>query len=205
MSTRRRGSWTLFSSREALSKVPEGPVSSKSGCSLVAGSDRGGPKTGPVSSPLGERPEILRNRSPIPAIRLKSPVSLSVAVQRAVDEQVPYRRSQRPGAFQKRIIACVRNGVRTHQVRKVGNSHQPGVRSGRVLENRCDNGRRGDALPFQSNSVVQTARRATPSIANTCDDEIRVAVQVGQHFRVWRQGSAVLASIKDVGELKLIV
>jgi hypothetical protein len=57
---------------------------------------------------------------------------------------------------------------------------------GGVDEHFGDNRRRGEALPFQGDSVVQTARRAAPSIADAGNHQIGVPVKLGQHFRLRR-------------------
>ena len=123
----------------------------------------------------------------------------------ARDEQTAHPGYQGAGAFLQPVGAHIGNRVRTHQVREVRRSHQPGVGPGCVGENRSDDGGRGQALAFQRHSVVQTARRAAPSIADAGNHEVGVAVQIGQHFRVGGQRCVMLADIVNVGKLELAV
>ena len=102
----------------------------------------------------------------------------------AVDEKASHTGRQGAGPFVQRIPADVGNGMRADQIGEVGHSHQPGIGSGGVDKNRGDDRRRRDSLPFQSNSVVQTARRAPPSIPDAGYYEIGVAMQVRQYLGV---------------------
>ena len=70
----------------------------------------------------------------------------------------------------------VRDGVGTDDIGEARYTHQPGVCLRRGDEYVGDDGGGGDALPLQGDSVVQTARRAAPSIPNPCDNQVRVAV-----------------------------
>ncbi len=116
-----------------------------------------------------------------------------------------YLRGQHLGPFVQAISADIGDGVRTDDVGKAGHPHQAGVGFGGIHEDAGDDGCGWEALPLKGNSVVQTARRAAPSIADAGDDNIGVAVQLGHNLRLRRQRSAVLLDVEDLGELELVV
>ena len=116
-----------------------------------------------------------------------------------------YLRGQHFGPFVQAISAHIGDGVRADDVGKAGHAHQAGVGLGGVHEDTGDDGGGWEALPLKGNSVVQTARRASTSIADAGDDNIGVAVQLGHHLRPRRERSAVLLDVEDLGELELVV
>ena len=79
--------------------------------------------------------------------------------------------------------ADVGDRVRADQVGKFRNSHKACVRLRSVLENVRNNRDRGEPLLLQGDSVVQTARRATPSISYPGYHYVGVPVQGLQYFR----------------------
>ena len=93
--------------------------------------------------------------------------------------------------------ADVGDGMRADDVWEAPNAHQPSVGFRCVDEDAGDDGGCGEPQTLQGNSVVQTARRAAPSIANPGDNQVGVAVQFGHHLRLGRQRGAVLLYIKN--------
>ena len=102
-------------------------------------------------------------------------------------------------------VADVGDGVWADDVGEAGHAHQPGIGFGGVDENAGDDGGGWEALPLQGYSVVQTARRAAPSIAYSGDYDVGMAMQLRHDLRLGRQRSAVLLQVDDVGELELVV
>ena len=93
--------------------------------------------------------------------------------------------------------ADVGDGMRADDVGEARHAHQLRVGLGCRDEYIGDDGGGGETQPLQGNSVVQTARRAAPSIADAGDNQVGVAVQFGHHLRLWRKRRAVLLDIKD--------
>ena len=93
----------------------------------------------------------------------------------------------------------------TYQIRKVRDAQKPGISLGSSYKNvGYDCGCRQPLL-FQGYSVVQTARRASPSIPYAGNDKIAMAMQFGHYFRFRGQGSRVLLNIQHIGELELFI
>ncbi len=108
------------------------------------------------------------------------------------------------GPFLKIGWAYAGDWMGAYQVRKVGHSHEAGVSLRRSLEHVGDDGGGGKPLLLQGDSVVQTARRATPSIANAGNDHVGAPVKVFQHLRMGRQRRRVLLGIEYLGELEFL-
>ena len=76
----------------------------------------------------------------------------------------------------------IRDGVRTDQVGKCGNPHQAGVGLCRLHKHLGNNRDRGEPLLLQGDTVVQTARRAPPSITHSGYHHVGVPMKLCHHF-----------------------
>ena len=94
---------------------------------------------------------------------------------------------QHLGPFVQAIVTDIGDGVRADDVGKAGHAHQASVGLGGVHEDTGDDGGGWEALPLKGNSVVQTARRASPSIADAGDDNVGMAMKLSHDLGLRRE------------------
>ena len=120
-------------------------------------------------------------------------------------QQLRHLRGQQFDPFVQPLGPYVCDWVGTNDIGESRYTHQPGVGLRCVDEHAGNDCCRGDALSLQGDSVVQTARRAAPSIADSSDDKVGMAVQLRHHLRLGWKGSAVLLDVEDIRELEFVI
>lgn len=106
--------------------------------------------------------------------------------------RLPLSRQQQPGHLWRQELgtgvefrtADIGNGVRTDQVGEGRHAQQLRIGDGGIDEDAGDDRCRGEALLFERDPVVQTARRTSTSIAHAGNNNIGMPMQVRHNLRV---------------------